>query len=152
MLPISQSVAPLLGYASPIEQPYQEEEVPLGLLAFVAKQQEEAQNQQAQVVQSPTANALDGIGGLPSDELFNVTGKDLAKGMRGMFGGGKLGTIIDTMIASGSANVTLGPGGVITRDAPIPEGARKLLERSDPARLRRMDAFQKFDAANKEET
>jgi len=152
MQTISQSVSPLLGYASPVEQPYQEEAVPLGLLAFVAKQQEEAQKQQAQVAQSPMLDALGGIGGTTSDDLFNVTGQDLAKGMRGMFGGGKLGTIIDTMIAGGSGTVNLGPGGVITRDAPIPEGARKLLERSDPARLRRMDAYQKFDAANKQQT
>jgi len=153
MQPISQSIAPLLGYASPVEQPYQEEEaVPLGLLAFVAKQQEDAQKQQAQVAQSPMVNALDGIGGLPSDELFNVSAQDLGKGVRGMFGGGKVGMIADLMFATGQGNLTLGPGGVITRDAPIPEGARKLLERSDPARLRRMDAYQKFDAANKEET
>lgn len=149
MQPISQSIAPLLGYASPVEQPYQEEAVPLGLLALVAKQQEEAQKQQAQVAQSPMVNALDGIGGLPSDELFNVTGQDLAKGMRGAFGGGKIGTVMDILIDTGQATITPGP---ITRDAPIPEAARVLLERSDPSRLRRMDAYQKFDAANKEET
>ncbi len=149
MQPISQSIAPLLGYASPVEQPYQEE-VPLGLLALVAKQQEDAQ--QAQVAQSPMLDALGGIGGLPSDELFNVSAQDLAKGARGMFGGGKIGMIADLALATGQGNLTLGPGGVITRDAPIPEGARKLLERSDPSRLRRMDAYQKFDAANKEET
>ena len=151
MQPISQSIAPLLGYASPVEQPYQEE-VPLGLLAFVAKQQEEAQKQQAQVAQSPMVNAISGIGGTASDDLFNVTGQDLAKGMRGMFGGGKIGTLMDLAIATNQATVTPGPGGTITRDAPIPEGARKLLERSDPARLRRMDAYQKFDASNKEQT
>lgn len=55
MQPISQSIAPLLGYSSPIEQPYQEEAIPLGLLAFVAKQQEDAQKQQ--VVQNPALNA-----------------------------------------------------------------------------------------------
>ena len=152
MQTISQSVSPLLGYASPVEQPYQEEAVPLGLLAFVAKQQEDAQKQQTQVAQSPMVDALAGIGGTNVDDLFNVTGKDLAKGMRGAFGGGKIGTIVDLAIANGSANVALGPGGTITRNAPIPEGARILLERSDPARLRRMDAYQRFDASNKEQT
>ena len=97
-------------------------------------------------------DAQSGIGGTNVDDLFNVTGQDLAKGMRGAFGGGKIGTIVDLAIANGSANVALGPGGTITRDAPIPEGARILLERSDPARLRRMDAYQKFDAANKQQT
>jgi len=152
MQPISQSVAPLLGYSSPIEQPYQEQQVPLGLLAFVAKQQEDAQKQQTQAAQSPMVDALGGIGGTNVDDLFNVTGQDLLKGMRGAFGGGKLGMIADLAIATGQANVNLGPGGTITRDAPIPEGARKLLERSDPSRLRRMDAYQKFDASNKEQT
>ena len=150
MQPISQSIAPLLGYASPVEQPYQEEAIPLGLLAFVAKQQEDAQKQE--VVQKAALDAQSGIGGTNVDDLFNVTGKDLAKGMRGAFGGGKIGTIVDLAIANGSANVALGPGGTITRDAPIPEGARILLERSDPARLRRMDAYQRFDASNKEQT
>ena len=150
MQPISQSIAPLLGYASPVEQPYQEEAVPLGLLAFVAKQQEDAQKQE--VVQKAALDAQSGIGGTNVDDLFNVTGKDLAKGMRGAFGGGKIGTIVDLAIANGSANVALGPGGTITRNAPIPEGARILLERSDPARLRRMDAYQRFDASNKEQT
>mgnify|MGYP003676390268 CR=1 FL=1 len=149
MQPISQSIAPLLGYAATPEESY-EEAVPLGLLALVAKQQEDAQ--QAQVAQSPMLNATSGIGGMASDDLFNVTGQDLAKGMRGMFGGGKIGMIADLAIATGQANVTLGPGGVITRDAPIPEGSRILLERSDPDRLRRMDAYQAFDAANKEQT
>lgn len=149
MQPISQSIAPLLGYASPPEESY-EEAVPLGLLALVAKQQEDAQ--QAQVAQSPMLNATSGIGGMASDDLFNVSGQDLAKGTMGMFGGSKLGTVIDAMIAGGQATVNVGPGGVITRDAPIPEGARKLLERSDPDRLRRMDAYQAFDAANKEQT
>jgi hypothetical protein len=151
MQPISQSITPLLGYASPPEESY-EEAVPLGLLALVAKQQEEAQKQQAQVAQSPMVNAISGIGGTASDDLFNVTAQDLGKGVRGMFGGGKVGAIMDAMFAGGSATVNVGPGGVITRDAPIPEGARKLLERSDPDRLRRMDAYQAFDAANKEQT
>jgi hypothetical protein len=153
MQPISQSIAPLLGYASPIEQPYQEEEaVPLGLLALVAKQQEEAQNQQAQVAQSPMVNALDGIGGLPSDELFNISGKDAYAMTRQGLNfptGSKLGAMLDLSIGKAFAN---GPGIAIDRSKPLDQNARDMLSNYDPARLRRIDAYQKFDAANKEET
>jgi len=136
MQPISQSISPLLGYASPVEQPYQEEAAPLGLLAFVAKQQEDAERQQ--VAQSPLFSALGGIGG---------ANDGLATGMRSA-GGGKLGEILKFYNGTGEENIELGPNEIIARDIPVPEGVRLLLEQSDVSRLREMDARQKFEHFN----
>lgn len=149
MKPISQSIAPLLGYAATPEESY-EEVVPLGLLALVAKQQEDAQ--QAQVAQSPMLNALGGIGSLPSDELFNISGKDaygMTKQGLNLPTGSKLGAFLDLSIGKAFAN---GPGIAIDRSQPLDQNARDMLSNYDPDRLRRIDAYQKFDAANKEET
>tara|TARA_R110000868_G_scaffold334882_2_gene595554 strand:- start:27 stop:482 length:456 start_codon:yes stop_codon:yes gene_type:complete len=148
MQPIYQNALPLLGYASPVQQPA-EEEMPLGLLALIAKQQEDAQGGQQQVVQGPMLNAQRGIGGMTSDNLFNVSANDLGKGVRGMFGGGKVGAMMNVLADEGQWSFTQPMN--IDRDTPIPEYARPLLQRSDPDRLRRMDAYQAFDAANKEE-
>ncbi len=150
MQPISQSIAPLLGYTSPIEQPYQEEAIPLGLLAFVAKQQEDAQKQQ--VVQNAALDAQSGIGGTTSDELFNISGKDaygMARQALNLPTGSKIGAIMDLSLGKAFAN---GPGIPVDRSQPLDQNTRDMLSSYDPSRLRRMDAYQKFDAANKQQT
>ena len=152
MQPIYQNALPLMGYTSPVQKPY-EEEIPPGLLAFIAQQQENAQGGQQQVAQSPLLNAQSGIGGVPGDKLFDVTDQELLRGAPEMFRR-KLGSASDgpnfllrLLIEKG--NFSLNQPIPISRDAPIPEAARQLL---DPSRLRRMDAYQAFDAANKKNT
>jgi hypothetical protein len=148
MQSIYQNVLPFMGYASPVQKPY-EEEIPPGLLAFIAQQQENAQREQQQAAQSPLLNAQSGIGGgVPGDGLFDVPDQELVKGFSGLFGGGLLGHVADLLLK----DMNLTQAIPISRDAPIPDAARQLLKRSNPARLRRMDAYQAFDAANEENT
>jgi hypothetical protein len=152
MQSIYQNVLPFMGYASPVQKPY-EEEIPPGLLAFIVQQQENAQREQQQAAQSPLLNAQSGIGGIPGDKLFDVTDQELLRGAPELFRR-ELGSAADgpnfllrLLIEKG--NFSLNQPIPISRDAPIPEAARQLL---DPARLRKMDAYQAFDAANKKNT
>jgi hypothetical protein len=153
MQPIYQNALPFMGYASPVQKPY-EEEIPPGLLAFIIQQQENAQREQQQAAQSPLLSAQSGIGGgVPGDKLFDVTDQELLRGAPELFRR-ELGSAADgpnfllrLLIEKG--NFSLNQPIPISRDAPIPEAARQLL---DPGRLRRMDAYQAFDAANEENT
>jgi|TARA_R110000744_G_scaffold5856_5_gene20661 hypothetical protein len=150
MQPIYQNALPLLGYASPTEQPA-EEEIPLGLLAFLAKQQEDAQGGQQQVIQSPLLSAQSGIG----NDLFSLSREDMslknfaerAKGQPGFFGLlSGLGIFDNFMPVADSPILQYSE---VNRNEPIPAVVREFLGMSDPGRLSRMDAYQ---AANKEET
>ena len=79
MQPIYQNTLPLLGYVSPTEQPA-EEEIPLGLLAFLAKQQEDAQRQQ--VVQIPALDAQSGNREMSvTNFMANLFGSDSYTGL-----------------------------------------------------------------------
>jgi len=48
---------------------------------------------------------------------------------------------------SGGRVTFSGPDQVLDRSQPIPDNIRTALERSNPSQLRRMEAYQNFDAA-----
>ncbi len=169
MQTISQAVSPLLGGTSGPYQPQQASAVPLGLLALAAEQQQ--QDMPQPIVQSPALTAQEGIDGIrPGDDLFTVSGRDIGAGaLRDLLSksprfsqGGKLGAIglaIDDALSRpvpfSGGRVTLSsstPDQVLDRSQPIPDYIRTALERSNPSQLRRIEAYQKFDAANKQQT
>jgi hypothetical protein len=161
MQTISQAVSPLLGGTPGPYQPQQAPAIPLGLLALAAEQQQDAP---ASVVQSPALTAQEGIDGIrPGDDLFTVSGRDIGAGaFRDLLSksprfsqGGKLGAIglaVDAALSrpmpfSGGRVTVSGPDKVLDRSEPIPEYIRTALQKSNPSQLRRMEAYQNFDAA-----
>lgn len=111
MQPIYQNTLPLLGYVSPTEQPA-EEEIPLGLLALVAKQQEDAQ--QVQVAQSPMLDALGGIGGVGNREM------SVTNFMANLFGSGAYTGLLSPLMPTVSAKIASGAA-PITYNQPANE-------------------------------
>jgi hypothetical protein len=161
MQTISQAVSPLLGGTPGPYQTQQASAVPLGLLALAAQQQQEAP---ASVVQNPALTAQEGIDGIrPGDDLFTVSGRDIGAGaFRDLISksprfsqGGKLGAVgmaIDAALSSpmpfsGGRITTSAPDQVLDRSQPIPDFIRTALQKSNPSQLRRMEAYQNFDAA-----
>jgi len=161
MQTISQAVSPLLGGTPGPYQPQQASAIPLGLLALSAGQQQ--QDIPQPIVESPTITAQQGIDGIrPGDDLFTVSGRDIGAGAfknilksPRFSQGGKLGAIglaIDAALSSpvpfsGGRVTFTGPDQVLDRSQPIPDYIRATLEKSNPSQLRRMEAYQNFDAA-----
>ena len=165
MQTISQAVSPLLGGTPGPYQPQQASAIPLGLLALAAGQQQ--QDIPKPIVESPTITAQQGIDGIrPGDDLFTVSGRDIGAGAFGNLisksprfsPGGKLGAIglaVDDALRNrpvpfSGGRVTFStsaPDQVLDRSQPIPDYIRTALEKNNPSQLRRMEAYQNFDAA-----